>query len=176
MLPLERFLRYLLRRRWDDAGVAPPVLQFDDYPAIARRLFRHTGRPRFGDPRVVAFELALVVICLHVEGCYGEVYEGGTILYSCKGGERYWGLRIYHALAHWILETWYGNEYSESDAWLLTIELACCGEYLLEVGFEQLLTEQRYCPLWLPRLYLEELERLALEPTVRRFGGWGAAE
>lgn len=160
-MDLYRFLRAILRSRWDDARVDPPFYAFDDYCWMAARLFRQTGRPRFGDPRVIALELSITVICMAVIGCYGEVYEGSTILYSPRGGERDWGLRIYHGLAHWILEHFYHGEYSEADAWLLTIELACCGPYLLEVGAEQLLLEQRYCPEWLPRLYLAEIEDCA---------------
>lgn len=160
-MDLYRFLRAILRGQWEAAQVAPPAYWIDDYPWMVARAFRRSGRPRFGDPRVVAHELGIVVIAMAVCGCYGEVFQGDTILYSPEGGERAWGLRIYHGLAHWILENLMGVEYSEADAWLLAIEMACCGPYLLEVGPAQLLDEQRYCPEWLPRLYLDELGEIA---------------
>lgn len=166
-LPLNRFLLYVLRGRWEDAGVFPPAYPFDDYCWMVRKLFRRAPRPRFGDPRVIAHELGLVIVAMNVIGCYGEVFEGNTILYSPRGGEREWGLRIYHALAHWILENLYQSDYSEADAWLLTIELACCGPYLLEVGPEQLLAEQRYTPEWLVNLYLQEIEEMAYRQRLR---------
>jgi hypothetical protein len=164
-MPLYRFLAYLLQRRWDAAGVEPPVHLVEDYPWMARRLFRATRRPRFGDPRVVAFELEITVICSAVLGCYGEICEGNTIIYSCRGGEPSWGLRVYHGLAHWVLETWYCGEYTEADAWLLTVELAWPGAWLLEVT-EDDWDQQRYAPFWLAALYLQELQELATRRAV----------
>lgn len=165
MLPLYRFLSYVLQGRWDAAGVAPPVHPIEDYPWMVRRLYRATGRPRFGDPRVVAHELGIVVVCAAVTGCYGEVCEGSTIAYSCRGGEPAWGLRVYHGLAHWVLETWYCGEYTEADAWLLTIELAWPGAWLLAVTPGEW-EHQRYAPRWLADLYLQELLELAVRRAV----------
>lgn len=165
-MPLHRFLTYLLRGRWEAAGVDPPVHLIDDYPWMARRLFRATKRPRFGDPRVIALELEITVICAAITGCYGELFESGVIAYSCKGGEPAWGLRIYHGLAHWVLETWYCGEYTEADAWLLTIELAWPGAWLLAVTPGEW-EEQRYAPRWLAELYLQELHELATNKVFR---------
>lgn len=166
-MPLHRFLLYLLRGRWEDAGVDAPIYFLDDYPAMAWRIIRLAKRPRFGDPRVIALELGVEVLCWHVTDCYGEVYGQNTILYSCKGGPRAWGLRIYHGLAHWVLETLYHGEYSEADAWLLTVELAFPGSWLLNVGAEEATAQQPYAPEWLARLYNEEMGELAVRRARR---------
>ena len=155
-LPLDRYILLLLRQRWSDAGERRPLYDPEDYPKMVRQVISKTRRPRYGDPRVIAVELGLTVVCDDILGCYGEVTEGDEICYSCKGGERAWGLRIYHGIAHWILGNWYG-EHEESDAWLLTIEMAVDAVRVLHLGPEIILEDQRYAPLWLPALYHREL-------------------
>lgn len=162
-LPLNRYLRFLLRGQYAEAGEEVPRFDPEDYRRIGRRFRAACDRPTyFPDPRHFAFVQHIATICWPVSGeCYGEVNDNCEILYSCKGGPRAWGLRIYHGLAHWILREWYAGEYEESDAWLLTIELACLGDYLLEVGPERVTDENLFVPAWLVRMYYAELRMAA---------------
>jgi hypothetical protein len=162
-LPLETYLRLLLRGEYEQTGDERPRFDTDGYRRMARRMRTKCARPTFyPDPRHFALPLGINPLCEHVEGCYGEVNEGDDVLYSCKGGPRSWGLRVYHGIAHWILRTWYADEYEESDAWLLTIELACIGDHLLDVGPDAVAAENEFVPMWLVRMYFSALRMAAL--------------
>lgn len=158
-LPLDRYLRHLLRGEYERVGDEVPRFDREDYSRIARRFRAACDRPTlYPDPRHFAFALHVSTICEPVSGeCYGEINEGNEILYSCKGGPRCWGLRVYHGLAHWVLRNWYADEYEESDAWLLTIELACFCDYLEASGPEVVIAENVFVPDWLVRMYYAKL-------------------
>jgi hypothetical protein len=149
-LPLDRLVGYLLARNFDAAELGQPQLFPDYYEDLCHWMRRRCDLPlRFPDPRQFAVELDVWTVCEPVSGCYGEINEGDDILYSSRGGPRAWGLRIYHGLAHWILRKHYRFDYTEADAWLLTIELACPAWYLRQVGPEQFIAENEHVPEWL---------------------------
>lgn len=152
-LSLDRYMRHLLRGEYERAGDVPPSFDREDHVRMARRMRSACARPElYPDPRHFAYVLGVSTICEHVSGCYGEINAGSEIIYSSRGGPRMWGLRVYHGLAHWTLRTWYSNEYEESDAWLLTAEMACCSDHLRVSGPAAVIDENHFVPGWLVEL------------------------
>ena len=119
-MPL-RVLPLLLAGQAARAGLPPPRMYPWDRVRLAERAY--SGEPWGTSPRTIAALNGIRLAAAPLHGCGGEIAAGGLVLVSAHRDPRELALRQWHGLAHVLLarEAW---AHSESDVWLLTLELA----------------------------------------------------
>lgn len=156
---LREYLCLMMQGRYDMIGEAPPEASCVDYQEQAERFYRKLDIPPGCDPRWALDELGIrFQASLEVNGEVREVYspERG-VRYSPKGGPQRWGIRVWHGFEHHICDDLWGKEWTHSDIWLATIEMAIPSYILLAIGAERAAEVFPYVPSWLIRDYWDAL-------------------
>jgi hypothetical protein len=123
-----------------------PIMWPGDRQQAARRARNASEWTFEHDPRWFAYSLGLRVgKSAHVP-CGGEVTGFGVVVYQDTSDRQDRGLRVYHGIAHALLERedW---THTEADAWLLTLELAIPPSALREHGIEHV-RRVAHAPAW----------------------------
>jgi hypothetical protein len=147
---LRRYLSRLLAADWIGANVGAPLMYATDRQEVARRArLEASGYDWDCDPRCLAQDLGFRVACSRLDHCGGEIAGHGMIVYSPHPDRKERGLRVFHGVAHGLLDR-DGWRYTEADAWMLTFDLAVNQRAIREHGLDEVATAT-HAPEWVVR-------------------------